>query len=355
MSLVVAFLAVIILFAVGFFLGQVEGVDFVLGMVLPYVALAVFLGGFAYRMIQWARIPVPWRIPTTSGQARSLSWIKPNELESPSNALSTFGRVMLEVLAFRSLARNTYAELRQTDDGEKVVYHSNLWLWGFSLAFHWAFLIIVVRHLRFFTDPVFPVAAWAEYLDGILRISAPAWYLTDFLILGGLTFLFLRRLVSPQLRYLSLPGDWFPLLLILAIAITGGMMRYCPGCRVDVEAVKVLGMGLSTFSFTMPDAPIGPWFWGHITLVMTLLVYFPASKLMHMGGIFLSPTRNLANNNRAVRHELPFELETHPHKYPDYEDEFRKRMVAVGLPVDKPLEEPKAAPAEPADKQEGGE
>jgi len=350
MSLVVSLIAVIVLFAVGFFLGQVEGAQIVLGMVLPYIALAVFIGGFAYRMFSWAKIPVPWRIPTVAGQAKSLSFIKPNEFESPSGPLMTAVRVLLEVFAFRSLARNTYAEVRQTDDGEKVVYHSNLWLWGFALAFHWAFLIIIIRHLRFFTDPVFPLASLAEYFDGIVQIGVPAWYITDFLILGGLTFLFLRRLVSPQLRYLSIAGDWFPLILLLSIAGTGVAMRYLPCCRVDVEAVKVLGMGISTFSFTMPDVQIGSWFWGHLFLVCSLLIYFPMSKLMHMGGIFMSPTRNLANNNRAVRHELPFDLPSHPHKYPAYEDEFRKRMVAVGLPVDKPLEEEK-----PASDQEGGE
>jgi [DsrC]-trisulfide reductase subunit M len=339
MSLVVAFIAVIVLFAVGFFLGQIEGLQIVLGMFLPLLALVVFIGGFGYRMYLWAKIPVPWRIPTTGGQAKSLSFIKANELDSPSGPLTTAARVLLEVFAFRSLARNTTAELRQTDSGEKVVYHSNLWLWGFSLAFHWAFLFIIIRHLRFFTDPVFPLASLTEFFDSIMQIGVPAWYITDFLILGGLSFLFLRRLVSPQLRYISLPGDWFPLLLLLAIAITGGMMRYCPACRVDVEAVKLLGLGLTSFSFSMPEAQIGPWFYGHLFLVTTLLVYFPASKLMHMGGVFLSPTRNLANNNRAVRHEPPFEIPCHPHTYAEYEDEFRERMVKIGLPVDKPLEE----------------
>ena len=39
-----------------------------------------------------------------------------------------------------------------------------------------------------------------------------------------------------------------------------------------------------------------------------LAAYFPFSKLMHMAGVFLSPTRNLANNNRMVRHVNPVEL-----------------------------------------------
>ncbi len=92
MSLVVAFIAVIVLFAVGFFLGQIEGLQIVLGMFLPLLALVVFVGGFGYRMYLWAKIPVPWRIPTTAGQAKSLSFnssdVKSYPCFAPSSANS---------------------------------------------------------------------------------------------------------------------------------------------------------------------------------------------------------------------------------------------------------------------------
>ncbi|MEM2030105.1 MAG: menaquinol oxidoreductase, partial [Archaeoglobaceae archaeon] len=44
----------------------------------------------------------------------------------------------------------------------------------------------------------------------------------------------------------------------------------------------------------------------HFALGSFLLAYFPFSKLMHAGGIFLSPTRNMPNNNRAERHVNPW-------------------------------------------------
>ena len=72
-----------------------------------------------------------------------------------------------------------------------------------------------------------------------------------------------------------------------------------------------------------------------MTLVSVLLAYFPFSKLMHMGGIFLSPTRNLANNNRAKRHVNPWNPAVKVHTYEEYEDEFRDKMMAAGLPVEK--------------------
>jgi nitrate reductase gamma subunit len=43
---------------------------------------------------------------------------------------------------------------------------------------------------------------------------------------------------------------------------------------------------------------IGPMFFTHIFLLSVLFAYFPFSKLVHMGGVFLSPTRNLANNSQ---------------------------------------------------------
>jgi hypothetical protein len=73
-------------------------------------------------------------------------------------------------------------------------------------------------------------------------------------------------------------------------------------------------------------------------MVSVLLAYFPFSKLTHMAGVFMSPTRNMANNNRAVHHENPWNPEVKVHTYEEYEDELREKMVGAGIPVDKPLE-----------------
>jgi len=66
-----------------------------------------------------------------------------------------------------------------------------------------------------------------------------------------------------------------------------------------------------------------------------LLIYFPMSKLVHLGGIFMSPTRNLANNNRMKRHINPWNPVVAVHTYEEYEDEFREKMKAAGIPVEK--------------------
>jgi hypothetical protein len=73
----------------------------------------------------------------------------------------------------------------------------------------------------------------------------------------------------------------------------------------------------------------------HLCFVCALLAWFPASKLMHAGGIFMSPTRNLANSSRMKRHINLWSAPVKVHTYEEYEDEFRDKMKAAGLPVDK--------------------
>jgi len=103
---------------------------------------------------------------------------------------------------------------------------------------------------------------------------------------------------------------------------------------VDIVGIKSILVGLATFHPTLPDG-IGAIFFVHVAFVSTLLAYFPFSKLMHFGGVFLSPTRNLANNNRMVRHVNPWNYPVKVHTYEAYENEFRDIMKDAGIPVEK--------------------
>jgi nitrate reductase gamma subunit len=299
------------------------------GVFIPLLAVAVFLAGFVYRIYDWGRSAVPFRIPTTGGQQQSMSWVKQSKLDNPSTTTGVVGRMILEVLFFRSLFRNTRTQLH---DGPKLSYGSSKWLWLGALAFHYSFFIILARHMRFFTEPIPLPFVWLDTLDGILQIGAPTLYITEMIILAALTYLFLRRVVVPQLRYISLPADYFPLFLIAAIVISGILMRYF--IRTDIINIKTLTMGLATLNLTVPEG-IGVIFYIHLFLVSALLVYFPMSKLMHLGGVFLSPTRNLASNNRMQRHVNPWNYPVKVHTYEEWEDEYREHMKEAGLPVEK--------------------
>jgi nitrate reductase gamma subunit len=276
------------------------------------------------------------------GQGKSLDWVKQDKLDCPATTGQVVGRMLLEVFAFRSLFKNTKAEIH---DGPKLVYGSSKWLWLFGLAFHYCFLLIVLRHLRLFLNPVPGFVGTLEFFDGLFQIGVPVLYQTDLIFIGAVTYLFLRRVFIPQVRYISFAADYFPLFLIFAIAATGILMRYI--FRVDVVSIKQLTVGLATFSPAI-SGDLGSIFYIHIFLVSALLAYFPFSKLMHLGGVFLSPTRNLANNNRMVRHVNPWnDPSIKPHSYADYEDEFRQFMADADIPLEKELEpEPEPEPEE---------
>jgi len=320
---------------------RIPGMQYLFGIVVPYLAMILFLGGFCYRVVQWAKSPVPFNIPTTCGQQYSpLPWIKQNKLEAPNNVSQVVARMFLEIFLFRSLWRNTKAGVYE---GPKLTYESSKWLWLFGILFHYSFLVIVLRHMRLFLNPVPGFVHVLEFSDGILQIGSPTMYLTDVTILLALILLFPRRITNRHVRYISLANDMFPLFLIFAIAVTGILMRFFFRSAVDIVNIKQLAVGLVTLH-PIIIGELSPIFYTHLFLVSILLAYIPYSKLMHMGGVFLSPTRNMANDSRMRRHINPWnDPNIKAHSYASYEDEFRADMVEQGIPVEKPLpEEPQA-------------
>jgi len=240
----------------------------------------------------------------------------------------------LEVLAFRSLFRNTRTELMKAPEypeGAKLVHWSYKWLWLGAIAFHYAFLVVILRHLRFFTEPAPAFVQLLDQTDGFLQFITPTMYISGIVLLAALTYLLARRLANPTLRYISLAADYFPLFLIMAIAATGILLRYV--YHTDITAVKQLAIGLVTFQPVVP-AGISPLFYIHLFLVSVLFAYFPFSKLAHAPGVFLSPTRNLVANNRWRLHVNPWNYPVKFHTYMDQENEYRAAMFEVGLPLE---------------------
>ncbi|MGD8253536.1 MAG: sulfate reduction electron transfer complex DsrMKJOP subunit DsrM [Syntrophobacterales bacterium] len=328
MGIWLSFFAVMALILIPLVGAQGAG-QYVFGIAIPYAAVLIFIIGFIFRVVQWGKTPVPFKIPTTGGQMKSLPWIKWSPLDNPANTGGVIARMALEVLAFRSLFRNTRVELRE---GPKLSYGSNKWLWVAALAFHYAFLVVFIKHFRLFMEPVPAFVTLLDSVDGFMEIGLPRLMLSSVVLLLATIYLLCRRLAVPQLRYISLPSDYFPLFLIIALAGSGILMKYF--LRVDLTNVKELIVGLFSFRPTIPEG-IGVIFYIHLFLLSVLIAYFPFSKLMHAGGVFMSPTRNMPNDNRANRHVNPWNYPVKVHTYDAYEEEFREKMKEVGLPVEK--------------------
>ena len=309
----------------------VEGLGWnsLFGIVVPYAALVTFVGGFIYRVLKWGSSPVPFHIPTVCGQQKSLPWIEASNIDSPHTTGGVIKRLALEIFLFRSLFWNERVEFKRA---YQLLYKRNLYLWLGGLVFHWSLLVILFRHLRFFAEPVPSLVLSALFMDGILQNLFPVIYMTDIFILIALIYLFLRRVTNLQIRYLSLPSDYFALLLLFGAVFSGILMRLF--FRVDLVKVKGLMVKLFAFQPAVPEG-IGLLFYIHLFLVSVLIAYFPFSKLMHLAGVLLSPTRNLKNNSRTERHINPWNSPVKVHPYEEYEDEFRESMKEAGVPVER--------------------
>jgi len=273
-----------------------------------YVAFGIFVIGTLYRVVRWANIPVPVKI-TLTGRGY---------LDNPQSKLAAALRVAAEVLLFRSLFRNTKYNL------ETHKISSNRILWLGAMVFHFSLLLIVLRHIRFFFEPV---PSWVVSLRTLEAVGPlmPGLSLSSILIIIALLYLLLRRILNPELLYISIAGDYIVLVLLLSIALSGIAMAYFH--LVDIVAVKHYALSLVALSPVTPNFP--GLFYLHFSLVSILLIYFPFSKLMHAPGVFFSPTRNQVNDPRRKRHVNPWNYPVKAESYKKYHERYKDALDEV--------------------------
>ncbi len=223
--------------------------------VLLYLATAVMAAGLAAKIVQYARTPAPLKIPA---------------MPAPLTPAGAALRVTREVLFFESL------------------FKSNKWTWLLGAMFHAALALALLGHLRYFTEPVW---SWVVLVQ-------PFGKYAGFAMVLGLAGLAARRLFVERIRYISQPSDHLMILLLVAIGLSGLGMRYL--WRTDIVAAKAFVLGLVYFDWQ--PLPADPALLVHLALVALLMIVFPFSKLLHVPGVFFSPTRNQADNAREKRH-----------------------------------------------------
>jgi nitrate reductase gamma subunit len=219
---------------------------------LFYAATALLVVGLARKITQYAKTPAPLKIPTTP---------------APVTRTGVVMRMFREVVFFESL------------------FKSNKWIWIFGWMFHYGMFLVLARHLRYFTNPVW---TWVDLIQPFGMYAA-------FAMAAGLLGLWVRRLVVDRVRYITALSDHLMLALLFAIAGTGLMMDYVT--HTDIVAVKAFFLGLMYFDWQ--PIPTDPVLLAHLGLVATLMIIFPISKLLHAPGVFFSPTRNQVDNPRA--------------------------------------------------------
>lgn len=226
---------------------------------LFYVATAVLVGGLAFKIRQYARVPAPLKIPTTP---------------APTTRSGVAFRLAREVVLFESL------------------FKANKWIWVFGWLFHFGLLLVLIRHLRYFINPV----------PELLAMIQPIGIYAGFAMVAGLVGLLARRIVVPRIRYISAPSDYLMLVLLIGIGISGLAMKFV--FHTDIVAVKAFFTGLMVFDIR--PLPSDPVLIAHLSMVAALMLIFPFSKLLHGVGLFFSPTRNQVDNPREQRHIAPW-------------------------------------------------
>ncbi len=232
---------------------------------LFYAATAVLLLGLAYKIKRYASIPAPLKIPT---------------MPAPMTQSGVVFRMFREVAFFESL------------------FKSNKWIWLFGILFHLGMLLVLLRHFRYFTDPVW---LWVDLIQ-------PFGVYASFAMLAGLLGLLARRFLVDRVRYITSPSDILMLLLLISIAGSGVAMKFI--WNTDIVAVKNFFIGLMTFNFqSLPSGFTGDTILiVHLSLVAILMLVFAFSKLLHAPGVFFSPTRNQVDNSRERRHVADWAL-----------------------------------------------
>jgi nitrate reductase gamma subunit len=226
---------------------------------LLYASATLLVAGVALKVRTYLRTPAPLPIPTTP---------------APTTQGGVALRLAREVVFFESLFR------------------ASKWTWIFGWTFHAALFLVLLRHVRYFQQPV-----W----EPVVMVQAVGAY-AGFAMAAGLLGLWARRWFVDRVRYISTPSDHLHLALLLAIAASGLVMRFLR--HTDIVALKGFTLGLLRFELN-PLPADGPLL-VHLALVALLMAIFPISKLMHAPGLFFSPTRNQADTARERRHVTPW-------------------------------------------------
>lgn len=229
-------------------------VRFIVGQILPYVAIAVFLLGMIWQFRTWKRLASP---------AMTLFPAPPDEAANLRNVLK-------EALLFPSLFK-----------GDRL-------LWFFAWIFHATLLLILLGHLRVFTNVDSLLMAFGMSEEAIQTMSSVAGGAAGVVILVAVGLLLSRRFAVQRVREITGLADVFALLLIATIIISGDVMRFSAE-HFDLTLTREYFASLATFSSVSGmEALNNNTFVFHMFLALLLILMIPFSKVLHFGGIFFT-------------------------------------------------------------------
>ena len=224
-----------------------------------YFAVIVMVAGLAAKIRQFWVTPTPFKIPV---------------MPAPLTRSGVAFRLAREVALFESLFKSTK------------------WTWIFAVLFHAGLALALLRHVRYFQEDVW---FWVPLVQ-------PLGIYGGIAMVAGLLGLWLRRVAVARVRYISGPSDHLMLALLVVIGVSGLSMKFV--AHTDIIMVKQFFTGLMMFDIRALPTDLNLLI--HLASVFTLMIIFPFSKLLHVPGVFFSPSRNQTDDAREKRHLAPW-------------------------------------------------
>ncbi len=198
---------------------------------LPYIAILLLFGGTLYRFFYGFK-----------GAFRKMDWTTRGDFLWTTRSTGFFGRASIGPA---------------------------------TLCLHWGIIMLFVTHIAGVVGGVLNLIAWVDFFRWVGMFGG-------VLLLYGLIWAFVRRIVTPQLRAMSTLEDYIVLLFLITIT---GLGLY--------QSVIELVFGV-TYS-------VAPWLWSvvklqpdpsfmkgiplvnklHIIIALIFFAYFPFTKLVH--------------------------------------------------------------------------
>jgi len=204
-------------------------ISFLIELVLPYLAVIIFIISLVIRIKNWASMP------------HNLKW---SLYPMPVTYKEQIKFMLKEILSFKS------------------VFHNNRRLWIGGWIFHIGMALIVLWFLSFLIG---------LHTGIILRIGLLILFVLPIYIL-------IVRIANKQMRAISSPIEYFNLSIFIVIAALGFSVIKNPFMHPDVVRQYFIGI-LLFHPVTFTASPSFLWL---LAMVEFFLIYFPNSKMLHM-------------------------------------------------------------------------
>jgi nitrate reductase gamma subunit len=125
------------------------------------------------------------------------------------------------------------------------LFKGSKWTWLFGWLFHASLLLVLLRHVRYFQEPVWAPIVFVQFFGTYAGLT----------MVAGLAGLWARRLLVDRVRYISTPSDHSAPGAAVCHRTVGPGMRFV--AHTDIVAVKAFMLGLMRLrSSPLPADPL---------------------------------------------------------------------------------------------------